>query len=276
MERWMHRAERHHSDARRSAACGGDHRGSADCARRQPLRRRIVIVDDGSSDGSADVARASVDGQVSLSVVRRNGDGRFEARRAGLEVASGELALLLEPVCGSTRMPSLSARSCGRRARVERSCARRIRVGVGTFWGLLAELAWRDYFDNPRTTSLVRGLRPLPQGNDVLRRPKRVLLGRSPRSGRAPEWRLATTTHRSCEPSPRARASDLAALRLGYYRARIRSLPRARDSSWDGLRRRSRDAEVPLLPGSRGLFPPERGADGPGNPPPALAPLSSR
>jgi glycosyltransferase involved in cell wall biosynthesis len=57
----------------------------------------LVVVDDGSSDGSADAVRYSVDGHIPLSVVRRGGEGRFEARRAGLEAASGELALGLPP-----------------------------------------------------------------------------------------------------------------------------------------------------------------------------------
>jgi glycosyltransferase involved in cell wall biosynthesis len=139
----------------------------------------LVIVDDGSSDDSADVARDSVNGQVPLRVVRRDGEGRFEARRAGLEAASGELALLLDA-----------------RVRLEPDALRflRDRVGddelvwnahvhveaesaLGTFWGLLAELAWRDYFDNPRTTSFgEEDFDRFPKGTTCFLAPRGVLL----------------------------------------------------------------------------------------------------
>ena len=40
----------------------------------------FVLVDDGSTDGSAEVARASVDGRTRLRVVAQPNRGRFEAR----------------------------------------------------------------------------------------------------------------------------------------------------------------------------------------------------
>jgi len=139
----------------------------------------VLVVDDGSSDGSADAARDSADGRIPLTVIRRGGDGRFEARRAGLEAASGELALLLDA-----------------RVRLERDALRflhdRVADGemvwnghvhveaesaLGTFWGLLAELAWRDYFDNPRTTSFgEEDFDRFPKGTTCFVAPREVLL----------------------------------------------------------------------------------------------------
>src|SRR5919201_501044 len=63
---------------------------------RSQFEAEVVVVDDGSSDGSADAARAGVDGRIPLRIVERGGEGRFGARWAGLEAATGELALLLD------------------------------------------------------------------------------------------------------------------------------------------------------------------------------------
>jgi glycosyltransferase involved in cell wall biosynthesis len=139
----------------------------------------IVVVDDGSTDGSAEAARAAVAGHVPLSIVRRAGGGRFEARRAGLEAAEGEFVLLLDA-----------------RVRLEPDSLRFLREGVaagetvwnghvkvdsqspfGVFWGLLAELSWRDYFDYPRTTSFgAEEFDRFPTGTTCFFAPRDLLL----------------------------------------------------------------------------------------------------
>jgi glycosyltransferase involved in cell wall biosynthesis len=139
----------------------------------------IVIVDDGSSDGSADAARASADGHVPLSVVRRGGEGRYGARRAGLEAASGELALLLD---ARVRLEPDALRFLHDRvAEGEMVWNGHVHVEcestLGTFWGLLAELAWRDYFDSPRTTSFgEEDFDRFPKGTTCFVAPRGVLL----------------------------------------------------------------------------------------------------
>jgi glycosyltransferase involved in cell wall biosynthesis len=115
----------------------------------------LLLVDDGSTDCTADVVRTSVDGRLPFRVLRQNGQGRFEARRAGLAAAQGQLALLLD---ARVRLEPDSLRFA--RARVEAGepvWNGHVHVkadnALGEFWRLLAELAWRDYFDDPRTTS---------------------------------------------------------------------------------------------------------------------------
>jgi glycosyltransferase involved in cell wall biosynthesis len=114
----------------------------------------LVVVDDGSSDGSADVARSSIDGRVKARIVRQPNRGRFEARRAGLSEATGEYVLFLDSrvqlapdALGFVRDRLPSERVWNGHVYVDADNA------LGDFWRLLAELAWRDYFDNPRTTS---------------------------------------------------------------------------------------------------------------------------
>ena len=48
----------------------------------------LVLVDDGSTDGTADAARGAAEG-LELRVVSQANRGRFEARRAGLGAANG-------------------------------------------------------------------------------------------------------------------------------------------------------------------------------------------
>jgi glycosyltransferase involved in cell wall biosynthesis len=114
----------------------------------------VVLVDDGSTDGSADVARAAVDGRVPLQVVSQPNLGRFHARRAGLAEARGEYVLFLDSrvrlapeALGFVHGRLQSAPVWNGHVYVDADSA------FGDFWRLLAELAWRDYFDHPRTTS---------------------------------------------------------------------------------------------------------------------------
>jgi glycosyltransferase involved in cell wall biosynthesis len=115
----------------------------------------LVLVDDGSTDGTADAASVAAGGRMPFHVVTQPNRGRLEARRAGLAEAKGELVLLLD--ARVTLLPEALAFVRRRVERGETVWNGHVYIEadspLGTFWRLLAELAWRDYFDDPRTTS---------------------------------------------------------------------------------------------------------------------------
>jgi glycosyltransferase involved in cell wall biosynthesis len=137
----------------------------------------LVLVDDGSTDGSADVARDGADGRIDLRLVTQPNRGRFEARRAGLSAAKGEHVLFLD-----ARVQLLPGALRFVRGRLADDAVWNAHVYIDAdnvfsdFWRLLAELAWRDYFDDPRTTSFgLADFDRFPKGTTCFLAPRSVL-----------------------------------------------------------------------------------------------------
>ena len=140
----------------------------------------LVVVDDGSTDGSGDAARRSVGDVMPLRVIEQSNRGRFEARRAGLGAADGDYVLLLD---ARVRLRPDALRFVAEQVRAGRSVWNAHVVietdsPFGIFLRLLAELAWRDYFDNPRRTSFgVEDFDRFPKGTTCFFAPRELLLG---------------------------------------------------------------------------------------------------
>jgi glycosyltransferase involved in cell wall biosynthesis len=116
----------------------------------------IVVVDDGSADGTADAATSVQADSVPLEVLSQPNRGRFEARRVGIAHARGDWTLLLDSRV--TVDPSALAFAAQRLEHDEDVWNAHVRIHDGgnplaAFWRLLGELAWADYTENPRTTS---------------------------------------------------------------------------------------------------------------------------
>jgi len=143
------------------------------------LDTELVLVDDGSTDGSVDVAARAAAGRLPLRVVRQVNAGRAVARLAGLREASAELVLLLD---GRVRLDTHALVFARDRVQQgERVWTGHVHVEsgslLGVFWKLLAELAWREYFDRPRTTSFgVEEFDRYPKGTTCFLAPRSLLL----------------------------------------------------------------------------------------------------
>jgi glycosyltransferase involved in cell wall biosynthesis len=143
------------------------------------LEAEVIVVDDGSSDGTADAALAARDG-LPLSVVRQQNLGRFAARRAGLDAASGDYVLFLDSrvtlVPGSLgfvsdRIATHTGEIWNAHALIDAD-----ENPYGRFWNVLTELAFADYFSEPRTTSFgVAEFDRFPKGTTCFLAPRDVL-----------------------------------------------------------------------------------------------------
>jgi glycosyltransferase involved in cell wall biosynthesis len=139
----------------------------------------LIVVDDGSSDGTAEAAERAIAGRIPLQVLTQRNRGRFEARRAGLEAAAGELVLLLD---ARVRLRPGALRFAQARAEKGQPVWNghvliESESPLGIFWRLLAELAWRDYFDRPRTTTFgIEEFDRFPKGTTCFLAPRELLL----------------------------------------------------------------------------------------------------
>jgi glycosyltransferase involved in cell wall biosynthesis len=136
------------------ASIGGTVRRLGEAVRKTSFELDLVVVDDGSSDGSGAEAAAAAE-PLGGRVLRQENRGRFAARRAGLGAAQGELVLFLDSRVllaeGALRFVEervgQGERVWNGHVHIDASTA------VGRFWNVLTELAFAQYFSDPRTTS---------------------------------------------------------------------------------------------------------------------------
>ena len=140
----------------------------------------IVLVDDGSTDSTAQIAADTAHGRAPLRVVSQPNRGRFEARRAGLEAARGEWVLFLD---SRVTLHADGLRFVADRlAHGERVWNGHVYVltegnPIGAFWKAVAHIAWRDYLGDPRTTSFgLDGFDRYPKGTGCFLAPRALLL----------------------------------------------------------------------------------------------------
>jgi glycosyltransferase involved in cell wall biosynthesis len=151
-----------------------------EAAARSDFAVQLILIDDGSTDASARIARDTVGERLPITVLKQPNRGRFEARRAGLEAASSEWVLLLD---GRVRLDTGALAFVQDRIAVNGAVWNgHVEVEAhgnpyGTFWKLIAELAWEDYFAEPRETSFGReDFDRFPKGTTCLLAQRDLLL----------------------------------------------------------------------------------------------------
>ena len=226
----------------------------------------MVVVDDGSTDGSGAAAATAAHGRIPCTVVTQPNRGRFHAVREGLRRATGNYVFVL----GARVNVRISALKFVRERQQQGEL---IWVGhvhihternpYGRFQNVLTEVAWRDYFDHPRTVAFgIAEFDGLPEGQRV---PGRAARARPrclrPRARSLHRRPLCQRRHADAASTGRdARDPRLARVRVRLHPTRnVADVPQAFLPPWDGLPRRARTARVAVLPCNCGVLSAERG-----------------
>jgi len=141
----------------------------------------IIVVDDGSTDGTVDEATSASVGALALRVVSQPNSGRFLARRHGLDVATKEYVLFVDVrvfidrdalrfVADRLSRPDEAVWTSHVEANTDESY-------FAGFWQAIEHVVWRRYWRQPRTTSF--GLSEFdyfPKGTTALVAPRQALL----------------------------------------------------------------------------------------------------
>jgi glycosyltransferase involved in cell wall biosynthesis len=125
---------------------------------RSPFEQvELIVIDDGS-DEPTQAALRSLEAPFPVRVLRQANSGRFAARRAGMEAATGELVLLLDARVSID--PDALAFVVSEFDRTGQRPIWNAHVEMdlrgnpfGRFWRVIEFMAFRDYMGNPRTTS---------------------------------------------------------------------------------------------------------------------------
>jgi glycosyltransferase involved in cell wall biosynthesis len=168
-----------------------------EAAARSDFTVELIVVDDGSTDGSATVAEAAVADRLPLKTLAREQAGRFKARRAGVEAATSEWVLLLD---ARVRLHRDSLRFLAGCLTPDSSVWNGHVVPqtrgnpFGAFGNVLVHLAWARYFDDPRPTSYgLDDFDHFPKGTGCFLAPRELLLqSMDAFVPRVSDWRLVS------------------------------------------------------------------------------------
>ena len=147
---------------------------------RSGWQAELVVVDDGSTDGSGGAVSEALGGRLPLRVLDQPNRGRFDAVRNGLAATIGEYVLVLG---ARVRLrPDALGFVRGRQGKGELVWTGHVHIHVtgnpyGTFQNVLTEIAWRDYFDDPRPVAFgARDFDRYPKGSGCFIAPRVVLV----------------------------------------------------------------------------------------------------
>jgi hypothetical protein len=143
------------------------------------VEAELVVVDDGSTDDSGNRA-AEAAKSLSVEVVRQENAGRLAARRSGLQRASGDYILFLDSrvrlLPGSLGFVAGRLESGDGEEVWNAHCHIDTESVYGRFWNALTEIAFSEYFADPRDTSFgEEEFDRFPKGTTCFMAPKEAL-----------------------------------------------------------------------------------------------------
>jgi glycosyltransferase involved in cell wall biosynthesis len=168
-----------------------------EAAVRSDFTVELIVVDDGSTDGSAAAVEAAVADRLPLKILAREQTGRFKARRAGVEAGTSDWVLLLD---ARVRLHRDSLRFLAECLTPDASVWNGHVVPqtrgnpFGAFGNVLVHLAWARYFDDPRPTSYgLDDFDHFPKGTGCFLAPRELLLqSMDAFVPRVSDWRLVS------------------------------------------------------------------------------------
>ena len=168
-----------------------------DAVARSGLEAELIVVDDGSDDGSGEAARSAAAGRLPLQVLAGARQGRFKARRSGIAAAKADAVLLLD---ARVRLHADSLRFLSTVLSPEQPVWNGHVVPstngnpFGAFGDVLVHLAWSDYFSDPRRTSFgLEDFDRFPKGTGCFVAPRALLLeAMDAFAPRVSDWRFVS------------------------------------------------------------------------------------
>jgi glycosyltransferase involved in cell wall biosynthesis len=164
---------------------------------RSGLDAALVVVDDGSSDGSADAAQTAAAGRLPVEVLTQQREGRFKARRLGVGAARSDYVLLLDARVRlhPDSLKFLSAALSSELPVWNGHVVPQTKGSpFGAFGDVVVRLAWSTYFDDPRRTSFgVEDFDRFPKGTGCFVAPRELLLQAMDEfAPRVSDWRFVS------------------------------------------------------------------------------------
>ena len=159
---------------------------------RSSFDAEVIIVNDGSTDGSVEEVEAvSVPKGVTLKLINKKNQGRYLARKTGVEAAKNDNILFLDSrvFVDENALAYLSQELKNDPKQIWNGHVHVVKKGnpFARFWDAIAFIGWRRYFKNPRKTQYgLADFDHYPKGTGFFFVPKATLT-------EAMKWFEATT-----------------------------------------------------------------------------------
>lgn len=141
----------------------------------------IIIIDDGSSDNTKSVVK-SISSRTPVKLISQENKGRFLARKAGIDRSKFEYILFIDSRVhiGNKSLDYISKKiSKDPTKSVWNAHVEVEKKGnfYARFWDTITNIAWREYFSNPRETSFgIEEFDRYPKGTTCFVAPKELVL----------------------------------------------------------------------------------------------------